>query len=120
MNQFAALISWTPSTGTLTYSVNGVTQTATVQTTTTPRLAAFNRFRPGDPVRPLVARWNNLIQMTSGRVIFGETFDTDVDTFSMLTSALAAHNADMQLHLQPNTNVVASLRPVPFLPLNPI
>ena len=121
MNQFATLISWAPSTGTLTYSFNGVPQTAIIQPrTTTPRLATLNRFAPTDPVYPVVTRWNNLIQTTSGRVFFGESFDTDIETFSRITTELANLNANMQIHLRPHTNIVTSLRPIPFLPPNPI
>jgi len=51
MNLFATLISWSLSTGALTYNVDGVTQTSTVVSTTIPHRAELNPF-PGNSCLP--------------------------------------------------------------------
>lgn len=119
MNLFATLISWSPSTGTLTYSVDGVTQSSTVVSATIPHRAALNLY-PSDPIRPIVTRWNALIDAGKGQVTFGSTTSDVLNSFTAITAELAAQDANMQIHLKPNSNIVASLRPIPFLPPNPI
>jgi hypothetical protein len=119
MNQFATLISFAPSTGVLTYSVDGVTQTSTVVSSTIPHRAALNSY-PNDPVRPIVTRWNTLIAAIKGPVTFGSTPSDVLDSFSAITADLAANDAKVQIHLKPNSDTVASLRPIPFLPPHPI
>lgn len=119
MNQFATLISFAPSTGVLTYSVDGVTQTSRVVSATIPHRAAINAW-PTDPIRPIVTRWNTLITAIKGPVTFGSTTSDVLDSFAAITADLAANDAKMQIHLKPNSDTVASLRPIPFLPPNPI
>ncbi|MCP1122929.1 hypothetical protein NKR74_06200 [Bacillus sp. 3103sda1] len=121
MHLNATLISWVPSTGALTYIVKGVTQTSTVVSTTHPHRAALNQY-PTDPVLPIVTHWNALIEATKGHVTFGPT-NPPVDipnTFSGITGALVVVGANMQIHLKPHSNIVASLRPIPFIPPNPV
>ncbi|PEZ01633.1 hypothetical protein CN326_21115 [Bacillus sp. AFS018417] len=121
MNLNATLLSWVPSTGALTYSVKGVTQTSTVVSTTHPHRAALNLF-PTDPVLPIVTHWNALIEATKGHVTFGPT-NPPVDipnTFSGITGELVVVGANVQIHLKPHSNIVASLRPIPFIPPNPV
>ncbi|MCH6264902.1 MULTISPECIES: hypothetical protein [Neobacillus] len=120
MNVFATLISFTPSTGTLTYSVNGVTQTSRVVSATVPHRAALERFAPTDPIRPIVTRWNTLISTVKGPITFGSTTSDVLDTFASITADLAANDAKVQIHLKPNSDTVASIRPIPFLPPHPI
>src|SRR5687768_15750104 len=67
----ATLVAWVPSTGSLTYSVAGVSRTVRILSSTRVRRAPVNRYLPTDPVRPLIVRWNSLV--TSGRTTFGQT-----------------------------------------------
>ncbi|MBM7655228.1 hypothetical protein [Neobacillus cucumis] len=124
MNLFATLISFTPSTGALTYSVDGVTQTSTLVSSTKPLRAALNRYLPTDPVRPIVTRWNTLIDSAKGQVTFDNLNPgSDIpNTFNGITSELAANDAKVQIHLKlkPNSDIVASLRPISFIPTEPI
>ncbi|MED1472406.1 hypothetical protein [Bacillus salipaludis] len=48
--------------GTLTYSVEGLTQTSIVVSMTKPRRAQLNRFLPNDQNLPFITRWNALIE----------------------------------------------------------
>lgn len=122
MNQFATLISFTPSTSDalLTYSVNGITQTSKVVPATIPHRAALNQYSPTDPILPIVTRWNTLIETIKGKVTFGSTTSDVLDTFAAITAELAANHANIQIHLKLNSDIVASLRPIPFLPPHPI
>jgi hypothetical protein len=115
----ATLILWTPSTGELIYSVEGVIQTSTVVSKTTPRRAALKQY-PIDQFLPIVMRWNALIEAGKGKVTFGSTTSDVLNSFTAITAELAAHHANMQIHLKPNSNIVASLRPIPFLQPSPI
>ncbi len=118
----AKLISWNASTGELTYSVEGVQRTSTVVSTTTPHRAPINRFVPTDPILPIVLRWNAPIRGIKGRVFFGDTNPpTDnPNTYSRITTDLAAAGANMAIHLKPNSDIVAALHPIPFIPPNPV
>lgn len=122
MNLNATLISWTPSTGELAYSVEGETKISTVVSTTIPHRASLNRYIPPNPVIPIVSRWNTLIDATKGQVTFGNVNPPlDIpNTFSGITGELAVVHANMQIHLIPNSNIVASLRPIPVIPPNPV
>lgn len=120
MNQFATLVSFAPSTGILTYNVDGVIQTPRVVSATVPHRAALNLYTPTDPIRPIVTRWNTLTAAIKGPVTFGSTTSDVLDSFAAITADLAAQQANMQIHLKPNSDIVTSLRPIPFLPPNPI
>ncbi|MFJ7682679.1 hypothetical protein [Peribacillus butanolivorans] len=109
----ATLTAWNPSTGALTYSFEGGTQTSTVVSTTTPHRALLHKYVPNDPVIPIVQQWNALF--TKGHVTFGDVNPpTDTgNTFSKLTGQLVAAGAHMEINLKPKSNIVASLRPTP-------
>ncbi|SDN05644.1 hypothetical protein SAMN04487897_101927 [Paenibacillus sp. yr247] len=117
MNLNATLIAW--NAGALNYSVAGVTQTSIVVGTTTTHLAALNHY-PNDPILPIVTRWNALIEATKGPSTFGQTNLDLPNTFSGITGELATAGANMQIHIEPHSNIVASLRPIPVIPPNPI
>ena len=121
MNQFATLLSWVPSTGALTYDVNGVTKTSTVLSATKVHRAALNRY-PNDPVLPIVTRWNTIIDVTKGPATFGPTNPPlDIpNTFSGITGELALAHAKMQINLKPKSTMIESLRPIPVIPPNPV
>jgi hypothetical protein len=116
MNLNTTLISWNPTSGTLTYSVEGLTQTSIVVSMTKPRRAQLNRFLPNDQNLPLITRWNALIEATKGPVTFGSTNPPDdiSNTFSFIIGELATARVNMQIHLKPQYNIVTSLCPIPI------
>jgi hypothetical protein len=122
MNQFVTLLSWDPSMGALTYDVNGVQHTSTVQESTNVHRAALNRYQPGDPILPIVKRWNTQIEAIKGPSTFGPPNPPlDIpNPFSEITSDLVANQAKMQINLKPNSSIIESLRPIPVIPPNPI
>ncbi|MBI0579640.1 hypothetical protein IEC97_19955 [Neobacillus cucumis] len=121
MNLNTSLIAWNPTTGTLTYSVEGLMQTSIVVLMTKPRRAQLNRFLPNDQMLPIITRWNALIEMTKDPVTFGPTNPPDniPNTFSGIIGELATAGVYMQIHLKPQYNVVTSLCPIPIIPANP-
>jgi hypothetical protein len=118
MNLFVQLIDY--NSGQLTYSVDGVTQTATILPDSKPLHAALNRFTPNDPVRPIVSQWNTRIESIKGPVTFGQTNLDIPGTFSGITADFADAGGFMQIQLKPHSDIVASLRPIPFIPPNPV
>jgi hypothetical protein len=118
MNLFVQLIDY--NSGQLTFNVNGVTQTATILPESKPQLAALNRFVPNDPIRPIVLQWNTRMESIKGPVTFGQTNLDIPGTFSAITADLAEAGAFMQIHLKPHSDIVAPLRPIPFIPPNPV
>lgn len=110
----STLVSWNGISGVLTFNEGGVMRTASVLPITRVRRAPILRFDSGDPVRPLVEQWNELIPRP-GRTIFGPTaasLDSSVTTFTALTGSLANAGAHMRVKVNAN-NVVKALRPVP-------
>ncbi|KON88937.1 hypothetical protein AF332_20515 [Sporosarcina globispora] len=103
------LLAWVPSTGALTFFFEGGFTTARVLSTTTTRRAQLNRFLPGDPIFPLVTRWNALI--SSGRTTFGQTNTDNPNTFSGITNQLVSLNARMRIQLR--SGILVALRPIP-------
>ncbi|RAP76605.1 hypothetical protein [Paenibacillus montanisoli] len=121
MNLFSTLTAWSPSTGLLSYEVDGVPQSSEVQALTNIHRAAINQYIPNDPVLPIVARWNALVDAQKGQAVFGPV-NPPVDIpnpVNEVTGDLADEGAFMQIHLD-SFGVVASLRPIPFIPPNPV
>ncbi|OIK11217.1 hypothetical protein BIV60_18430 [Bacillus sp. MUM 116] len=121
MNLNTVLIEWNPTTGMLTYSVEGHMQTSIVVSMTKPRRAQLNRFLSNDQMLPIITRWNALIEMTKGPVTFGPTNSPDniPNTFSGIIGELATAGVNMQIHLKHQYNIVTSLCPIPIIPPNP-
>ncbi|MED1469873.1 hypothetical protein [Bacillus salipaludis] len=120
MNLNTTLIAWNPTTGTLTYSVEGLTQTSIVVSMTKPRRAQLNRFLPNDQNLPSITRWNALIETTKRPITFGPTNPPDAlsNNFSGIIGELATAGVNMQINLKPQYNIVTSLCPIPIIPPN--